>query len=120
MSVSDSNIDNVVPDPLNVDPTPNSLDYSTTINREVQNLDISIAENISTVSDDMINDYQLSLTHAYINQPDIINDINITLDNHDSEIPYPGSVTIPNRSQVNARSHQRSASPVCWFNIQDD
>ena len=62
MSVSDSIIENITPDLLNVDSTPNSLDYSTTINREVQNLDISITENISTVSNDMINNCQLSLT----------------------------------------------------------
>ena len=123
MSVSDSIIENITPDLLNVDSTPNSLDYSTTINREVQNLDISITENISTVSNDMINDCQLSLTHSNLNQPDIINDISITLNNSDSEIPYPGKVTIPNRSQVNAHSHQRPIiSPVCWFNfnIEDD
>jgi len=117
MSVSDSNIDNVVPDLLNVDSTPNSSEYSTAINREVQNLNISITENFSTVSNDMFNDCQLSLTHSNLNQPDIINDISITLNNSDSEIPYLGKVTIPNRSQVNAHPHQRPISPVCWFNI---
>ena len=112
MSVSDSIIDYVTPDLLNVDSTPNSLDYS--------NLNISFTENISTVSNDMINNCQLSLTHSNLNQPDIINDISITLNNSDSEIPYLGKVTIPNRSQVNAHSHQRPISPVCWFNIEDD
>jgi len=120
MSVPDSIFENITPDLLNVDSTPNSFDYSTTINREVQNLDISITKNISTVSNDMINDCQLSSTHSNLNQPDIINDISITLNNCDSEIPYPGKVTIPNRSQVNAHPHQRPISPVCWFNIEDD